>query len=78
VDYLSKHKDNTTKTDWYGLVKKQLEITYKLHYNTSFLNPYYDDEGWWALAWVKAYDVYKNVTYLQLARAIFQDMTRGW
>jgi predicted alpha-1,6-mannanase (GH76 family) len=77
ISYIRK-SGQTPKTDWEGLFKKNLELTYKLHSSSSFLNSYYDDEGWWALAWVKAYDVFKNNTYLQMARIIFQDMTRGW
>lgn len=43
-----------------------------------FLNKFYDDEGWWALAWVDAYDLTGNRQYLSGAEAIFGDMTTGW
>lgn len=45
---------------------------------TGFLNEYYDDEGWWALAWLKVYDLTKQERYLQMAIEIFEDMTTGW
>ena len=43
-----------------------------------FLNDFYDDEGWWALAWLKVYDTNKDTRYLQAAIAIFEDMKTGW
>ena len=43
-----------------------------------FLNNYYDDEGWWALAWVDVYDVTHERRYLEIAGSIFADMTTGW
>ena len=43
-----------------------------------FLNDYYDDEGWWALAWLKVYDDTKEEQYLETAIDIFEDMTTGW
>lgn len=42
-----------------------------------FLNSYYDDEGWWALAWIQAYDVTHNLEYLDAAVTIFNDMKNG-
>jgi predicted alpha-1,6-mannanase (GH76 family) len=39
-----------------------------------FLNGFYDDEGWWALAWIKVYDLTKSETYLKAAADIFEDM----
>ncbi len=49
----------------------------RIHY-TNFLNGYYDDEGWWALAWINAYDLTNDPKYLKMAATIFQDMTLGW
>jgi predicted alpha-1,6-mannanase (GH76 family) len=44
----------------------------------NFLNKYYDDEGWWALAWIDAYDLTHDQKYLRQADAIFKDMQLGW
>lgn len=43
-----------------------------------FLNNFYDDEGWWALAWIDAYDLTGNQQYLSMAESIFADMAGGW
>ena len=43
-----------------------------------FLNDFYDDEGWWALAWLKVYDLTNEQQYLETAVDIFEDMTKGW
>ena len=43
-----------------------------------FLNGFYDDEGWWALAWTDAYDLTGDARYLTAASDLFADMTRGW
>ncbi len=46
--------------------------------NPNFLNELYDDEGWWALAWIKAYDLTGESRYLEMAKTIFDDMIGGW
>ncbi|KAJ9295714.1 CAZyme family GH76 [Paecilomyces variotii] len=43
-----------------------------------WLDGAYDDDGWWALAWIAAYDVTYNEDYLRLAEGIFDGMTQGW
>lgn len=43
-----------------------------------FINDYYDDEGWWALAWIEAFRLTGENKYLDMARSIFDDMTTGW
>jgi predicted alpha-1,6-mannanase (GH76 family) len=43
-----------------------------------FLNKFYDDEGWWALAWLDVYELRKDRRYLIMAKSIFTDMTGGW
>jgi predicted alpha-1,6-mannanase (GH76 family) len=53
--------------------------TFRAHHGRdNFLNGYYDDEGWWALTWINAYDLTRNGAYLGQARDIFADMTSGW
>ena len=43
-----------------------------------FRNEFYDDEGWWALAWIQAFDVTHHRRYLDMAESIFADMSNGW
>lgn len=43
-----------------------------------FINDYYDDEGWWALAWIDVYDLTGEARYLHAAASIFDDMQLGW
>ncbi len=52
--------------------------TYKANIHSGFINRYYDDEGWWALAWIDAYDLTGQRQYLQTAQHIFANMTTGW
>lgn len=55
-----------------------IATTYSANLPKRFLNEYYDDEGWWALAWIDAWDLTQRTAYLDTARSIFDDMTRGW
>jgi predicted alpha-1,6-mannanase (GH76 family) len=68
------HASRTGATAYLGI----LPNTFDLHRSTNFLNHFYDDEGWWALAWVKAYDLTGETRYLDMAKTIFADMTTGW
>jgi len=53
-------------------------LTAAQHTSAGFLNNFYDDEGWWALAWIDTYDLTHQQQYLQTAAAIFEDMAKGW
>ena len=64
-----------TKTKRY---EPLLDKSLAQHKYAGFLNDYYDDEGWWALAWIDAYDLTHGVQYLQIADSIFTDMSAGW
>lgn len=44
----------------------------------SFLDGYNDDDLWWALAWVTAYDVTNHTAYLKLAEGIFDAVSSRW
>jgi predicted alpha-1,6-mannanase (GH76 family) len=39
---------------------------------------FYDDDGWWAITWIKAYDLSHQQKYLDMAKTIFARMTGGW
>ena len=44
----------------------------------NYINDYYDDEGWWILAWIAAYDLTGDSKYLEMAKITFSDMATGW
>jgi predicted alpha-1,6-mannanase (GH76 family) len=55
-----------------------LRNTFNRNSAGNFLNSYYDEEGWWANAWTRAYDITGDARYLNMAKTIFADMTNGW
>jgi predicted alpha-1,6-mannanase (GH76 family) len=46
--------------------------------HANFVNDYYDDDGWWALAWINAYDLTGDPEYLSMAETIFTAISGGW
>ncbi len=51
----------------------------ELHSTGPFLDRYYDDDGWWAMTWINAYQLTGNIAYLHMAENIFTYIrTYGW
>ena len=46
--------------------------------HADFVNWFFDDSAWWALAWVAAYDLTSEDKYLAAARTIFAHNLGGW
>lgn len=44
----------------------------------NFQDEYYDDEGWWALAWLDVYDLCQNPAYLEMSISLFNDIHASW
>jgi predicted alpha-1,6-mannanase (GH76 family) len=42
-------------------VLEVLENTFRIHNNSHFADWYYDDDGWWALCWVAAFDLAEGI-----------------
>jgi predicted alpha-1,6-mannanase (GH76 family) len=55
-----------------------IAATFDKNSGANFLDNFYDDEGWWALAWIDAYDLTQDARYLSEAKSIFADMVAGW
>lgn len=49
-----------------------------MRYADNFINDFYDDEAWWALAWIEAYKLTGEKKYLNMSEVIFKDLTTGW
>ncbi len=43
-----------------------------------FRNHFHDDEGWWALAWLRAHELGGDPRHLDTARGLFEDLTGAW
>jgi predicted alpha-1,6-mannanase (GH76 family) len=62
---------------WHDMIATTFERN-RLRYRSNFCNDYYDDAGWWALAWLRAWDLTGQDRYLDTARTIFADLTEAW
>lgn len=70
TDYMEATNTSTYEPD--------LATSFAVNKPGGFINGYYDDEGWWALNWINAYDLTGNTNYLDMAKSIFTNMTGGW
>eukprot|EP01113_Clastostelium_recurvatum_P038306 TRINITY_DN5715_c0_g1_i4.p1 TRINITY_DN5715_c0_g1~~TRINITY_DN5715_c0_g1_i4.p1 ORF type:complete len:348 (-),score=66.60 TRINITY_DN5715_c0_g1_i4:39-1082(-) len=62
----------------YSTFMMDIEDVYDGNERKQFLNSYYDDEGWWAMAMLDVYDLNQQEKYLDMAQVIFTDMTKAW
>jgi predicted alpha-1,6-mannanase (GH76 family) len=68
----------TNTTQYLSAVSNTFSNANKANGSTNFITDSNDDEAWWALAWMDAYDLTQNPSYLAMAQTIFADMTTQW
>jgi predicted alpha-1,6-mannanase (GH76 family) len=68
----------THTTQYLSAVANTFRKANKAYGTTYFINDSNDDEGWWAVAWIDAYDLTKTPGYIAMAKTIFSDMTTQW
>lgn len=61
-------------TAWSDSQRPQARLGSSLNIPDAFFNDYYDDEGWWALAWLRVFDITREARYLNTAIGLFNDM----
>ena len=68
----------TDTTQYLSAVENTFKKANKAYGTTNFINDSNDDEAWWAVAWIDAWDLTKKPAYLAMAQTIFADMTTQW
>jgi predicted alpha-1,6-mannanase (GH76 family) len=59
-----------------GVIERTFGAARRQH--PDFLVRFFDDNGWWGLAWVAAYDLTSDARYLDAAQTIFANLLTGW
>jgi predicted alpha-1,6-mannanase (GH76 family) len=72
IDYMSRTGDRSYfwvigRTFWLARLR-----------NIRFVNRYFDDNGWWALAWLTAYEFTGKASQLATGQRIFDNMVTAW
>jgi predicted alpha-1,6-mannanase (GH76 family) len=76
LDAVIRYTRHTGDTDHSRAVEHTFTRARRRH--ADFINTYFDDNGWWALAWVDAYDLTGESRYLDAAKTIFAHNQTGW
>jgi len=76
ITMLANYEQLTGSTAYNSVLANTFVAAQTTH--AGFINMYYDDEGWWALAWIDAYDVTGNSNYLSMAESIFAIISGAW
>jgi len=76
ITVLANYERVSGDTSYYSVIVNTFTEAQGAHAN--FVNMYYDDDGWWALAWIDVYDVTGNPAYLSMAETIFTAITGAW
>ncbi|MGC1783173.1 MAG: glycoside hydrolase family 76 protein [Acidobacteriaceae bacterium] len=75
---LANYEQTANDDLYYSVISTTFRNAPKSQKHPDFINNYYDDSGWWALAWIAAYDTTGNASYLFQAETIFKFLTGGW
>ena len=70
------YTQRTGDLTYLGVVEGTFRAARRRH--SDFLVSFYDDNGWWGLAWVAAYDLTGDLRYLGAAQTIFANLLTGW
>ena len=68
----------TGRRQYWPIVANTFKNASRASGTVNFLNDYDDDEGWWALAWIDAYDLTHKQKYLKMAETIFANIASEW
>ena len=78
ITVLANYSRATGTTQYLSAISNTFKNANKANGTTNFINTYDDDEGWWALAWIDAYDLTGTQAYLAMAETIFADISGEW
>jgi predicted alpha-1,6-mannanase (GH76 family) len=78
ITVLADYSRASGSTQYLSAIRNTFENASRASGTTNFINEYDDDEGWWALAWIDAYDLTQSPEYLAMAETIFADIASEW
>lgn len=68
----------THQQKWLTVIQQVYVANQQDHTPGDYISSYMDDEQWWALDWVRAWDLTGNISYLNSAKAVFTNVTENW